>query len=637
MARNSFEAEIPLKVIGEFPPEWERSTLGRACSLVTDGTHDSPKESQTGFPLVTGKCITGGRIRLNEAYLISEQDHRAVIARSKPELGDILFANIGNSIGELARVETQTEFSIKNVALFKPSHKIESQFLKYYLLAPAVQSYIKGTTYGSAQPFIGLATLRSFPVPLPPIHEQRAIAHSLSLLDEKIELNRFMNETLKKTVAAIFKDWFLEFNRISASERIESEFGQIPPRWKITSLGNHVEAIRGLSYKGASLSGVGVALHNLNSVYEGGGYKYEGIKYYKGEFKDRHLVRAGDIIVANTEQGFDNLLLGYPAIIPRHFGEKGIFSHHLFRVVPRDGSPVTRHFLYYLLMVPLTRNQILGCTNGTTVNMLSSDGLNLPCFVLPPAELIQRFEAIASPIHDLIEANVECNKTLLELRNTLLPKLISGEIRLSIQTTMVDRQLASGKRSTSEHFKEAILIAALARALATLEFPLGRLRYNKLAYLVHRKTEHAVKEHYLKKAAGPYSPWAKYQGPEKIALQNGYIVRHKSGQHEGLIAGPKVEAIDSYLPRYDFSQTVGWVVNKFRYRKNDELELLTTVDFAVLDLITRSIPICVDNVKRVIAENSEWTPKLSRSIFSDSNIANAIAELRKHFPDIYGI
>jgi type I restriction enzyme S subunit len=174
--------------------------LEAACTLVTDGTHDSPKEASTGFPLVTGKCITGGRLDLSATYLISEIDHLEVIARSRAEFGDILFANIGNSIGELARVEIDAEFSIKNLALFKPSPRLDSRFLKYYLLSPPVQSYIRNTTFGSAQPFIGLSTLRAFPIPLPPLPEQRAIAYILGTLDDKIELNRRMNETLEAMV-----------------------------------------------------------------------------------------------------------------------------------------------------------------------------------------------------------------------------------------------------------------------------------------------------------------------------------------------------------------------------------------------------------------------------------------------------
>ena len=89
-------------------------------------------------------------------------------------------------------------------------------------------------------------------------------------------------------------------------------------------------------------------MHNLNSVYEGGGYKYEGIKYYTGDFRDRHLINPGDIIVTNTEQGHDLKLIGYPAIVPETFGEKGIIqSTHLQTDTYKRDLPLQRvHLLF---------------------------------------------------------------------------------------------------------------------------------------------------------------------------------------------------------------------------------------------------------------------------------------------------
>ncbi len=214
MVRKSETLRIPLDIVGEFPSHWMPSTLNDACNLVTDGTHDSPKPVDTGFPLITGKCITQGKVDFDCAYLISLEEHKKVIARSRPEKGDIIFANIGNSIGDLALIDTEREFSIKNVALFKPSKKLDSHFLKYYLLSPSVQNYIKNTSFGSAQPFISLATLRAFPVPLAPLPEQQAIAHILGTLDDKIELNQQMNRNLEAIASAIFKSWFVDFDPV---------------------------------------------------------------------------------------------------------------------------------------------------------------------------------------------------------------------------------------------------------------------------------------------------------------------------------------------------------------------------------------------------------------------------------------
>ena len=159
--------------------------------------------------------------------------------------------------------------------------------------------------------------------------------------------------------------------------------------------------MRGLSYKGAGLAeeGEGVPMHNLNSVYEGGDYKYEGIKYYKGPFKERHKVFPGDIIITNTEQGHDLLLIGYPAVVPKFYGEEGIFSQHIYRLNIFD-SRITNQYLYYLLMTFDVREQITGATNGSTVNMLPKDGIQWATFKLPPQELIKQFSEMAQQYWD---------------------------------------------------------------------------------------------------------------------------------------------------------------------------------------------------------------------------------------------
>ncbi len=194
---------------------------------------------------------------------------------------------------------------------------------------------------------------------------------------------------------------------------------------------------------------------------------------------------------------------------------------------------------------------------------------------------------------------------------------------------------ATIQRGAPDEFVEAVVIAQMTRLIASFDFPLGHMRQNKLIYLAHRKADEDVSEHFLKKAAGPYSPWATYQGPERIAQRNGYVKKTKVGNLAGFVVGENIDKIDRYLTRYPICAAVEWVASTFRYRKKEELELLATVDFAALDLISHTIAITAENVKNVIAANKEWTPKLKREIFSDTNIARALVELRTLFPTTY--
>ncbi|GAN32668.1 MAG: DUF559 domain-containing protein [Candidatus Brocadia sp. AMX2] len=212
-------------------------------------------------------------------------------------------------------------------------------------------------------------------------------------------------------------------------EMQDSELGPIPKGWRVVTFEDELEAERGLSYKGRGLAtSDAVPMHNLNSVYEGGGYKFEGIKYYSGEYKEKHIVQPGDLIIANTEQGHKYLLIGYPAIVPYVFGDVGIYSHHIYRLRPKPHSYLTSDFLYQLLLRLEIRKQVVGFANGTTVNMLKIEGLQKPKFVLPPRYLVSKFSDLAASIRLRQEENIKQSTTLSAVRDALLPKLMSGEI-----------------------------------------------------------------------------------------------------------------------------------------------------------------------------------------------------------------
>jgi type I restriction enzyme S subunit len=268
----------------------------------------------------------------------------------------------------------------------------------------------------SSVPGVNRNHLHTIPVRVPPLAEQREIADVLGALDDKVELNRRIRETLATLARALFR------GKYELRARVE--------QWPSEPLGDHLDVVRGLSYAGAGLASKGTPLHNLDSIVEGGGYKRSGIKHYTGEYRDRHLVCPGDVIVANTEQGFDYLLIAYPALVSGKFGPTGIFSHHLYRVRPRPGSPLTSQFIYLMLLDGPLRTEVAGYANGTTVNMLPADALARPRFPVPPAEVVREIDTAVSPLFERAELAQDESETLAELRDTLLPKLISGEIRL---------------------------------------------------------------------------------------------------------------------------------------------------------------------------------------------------------------
>lgn len=368
-------------------------------------------------PIVRVNNIKNGYIKTDDVLKVEaaiEDRYR----RTRLKGGELLITVVG-SVGECAIVpENLKGWNVaRAVSVAKIKKEYDVKFIKYSFKTEDIIFQMYGNTNDTVQPTLNLSSLKALKFNIPPLPEQTAIASVLSSLDDKIDLLHRQNATLEKMAETLFRQWFVE---------------EVKEEWEETTLDKHTEAFRGLSYKGSGLTekGMGLPMHNLNSVYEGGGYKHEGIKFYSGEYRDRHLVQPGDIIVANTEQGHEFRLIGFPAIVPESFGQKGLFSQHIYKLIPLKDSYLTNEFIYYLLMVPLIREQITAATNGSTVNMLAIDGLQRPQFKLPPKETVEKFTSIISDYWKKQNINQTQIRTLTTLRDTLLPKLMSGEVRV---------------------------------------------------------------------------------------------------------------------------------------------------------------------------------------------------------------
>jgi type I restriction enzyme S subunit len=159
---------------------WEEKTLGEVYD-VRDGTHDSPKYQEEGFPLITSKNLKKDLLNYDNVNYISEQDYININKRSKVDKGDILFAMIG-TIGNPVVIQDEPDFAIKNVALFKVPKGQNSNFLKYYLDAKSTIDKMMEDAKGTTQKFVGLGYLRSFKILLPPLKEQQTIVQKISAL-----------------------------------------------------------------------------------------------------------------------------------------------------------------------------------------------------------------------------------------------------------------------------------------------------------------------------------------------------------------------------------------------------------------------------------------------------------------------
>ncbi len=373
--------------------EWKEYKLKDVAEF-KNGKSRPAKEGT--FPIYGGNGILGYTNQFNS------ENEVTIIGRVGAYCGSVYYEN--------------KQIWISDNALFAlPKNGFDTKFLFYFLKNLNLNQFAEG----SSHPLLTQNLLNSIDVQITDnIEEQKSIASILSSLDDKIDLLHRQNKTLEALAETLFRQWFVEETEDS---------------WETTTFTEHTEVARGLSYKGSGLSDErnGIPMHNLNSIYEGGGYKYEGIKYYKGDFRDRHIVKSGDIIVANTEQGHKFRLIGFPAVVPNYFGKNGIFSQHIYKLSIRKDTYLTSQFVYYLIKTPKVREQIIGATNGSTVNMLAIDGLQITEFNLPPKNKVLQFSQIIKEYWQKKEMNYAQIQNVICLRDILLPKLMRGEIKIN--------------------------------------------------------------------------------------------------------------------------------------------------------------------------------------------------------------
>lgn len=371
--------------------------LGDICD-VRDGTHDSPKPKDSGHPLVTSKHIKNHKIDFSTANLISDEDFEAVNKRSKVDQHDILISMIG-TVGELALIDYEPTFAIKNIGLIKTGDELLGKYLFYYLQSTKAKQYIEASLAGSTQKFIGLGQLRKFPVELPDIETQKKIADILGTIDEKIELNRQMNETLEQMGQALFRHYFID--------NPEAE------KWETVNVSNLIDFI------GGSQPPKSEHIYEPREGYvrfvQNRDYSSDGHKTYIPVAKRNKLCTVTDIMMDK-----------YGEAGRVRFGIEGAYNVALAKIIPKYGD--MQEYLRSYFSMPQIQRSLEGAAAASTRSSLNATtfvGLKIQ---LPPNDLLRQYEASQKDVIYGIMENAQQIQTLTTLRDTLLPRLIIGKV-----------------------------------------------------------------------------------------------------------------------------------------------------------------------------------------------------------------
>lgn len=371
---------------------WKTYRAEDYCLTVTDGTHDSPKPQAEGRYLITSKHLKSSGIDFSSANKICEEDYQKIIQRSKVEQYDILFSMIG-TVGNIHRVTIPiVDFAVKNMGIFKMGGDAnKSLWMYYWLQSPIAQEYIQSRITGSTQGYLTLGNLRDFPVCVPSLAEQRRIAGILGAIDDKIENNRRINTNLELQAQALYKQWFVD-NRNDD--------------WKTLML-DDVATLSAGGDKPQICSEQKTPECNI-PIYSNG-IDNEGLYGYTN---NPRITENSITISARGTIGF--VCLRTEPYVP---------IVRLISVVPTYEN-MSAYFLY---LWALTQN-ISG--TGTTQQQLTVPAFRTTKIVVPAQKALIKFNQVVKPIFDNIKQNKKENETLTTLRDTLLPKLMNGEIKL---------------------------------------------------------------------------------------------------------------------------------------------------------------------------------------------------------------
>ena len=319
---------------------------------------------------------------------------------------------------------------------------LDNRFI-YYLLQTL---QLNRTAIGSAQPLLTQGGLKVIKLRIPPINKRSAIQLLLSSIDDKIENNHKINKTLEDMIHTIYKSWFVDFDPVHAKVANNApahmntetaalfpssfEKDSFPVGWKWSKLGECISFTKGRSYKSAELKDSNTALVTLKSFLRGGGYRSDGLKPYIGTYKDEQILKSGDLITALTDVTQAADVIGKPAIVRSNEKFATLVASLDVGIIRPGTNSLSIPFLYCMMRTYDFQSHIYGYTSGTTVLHLNKDGLLNYEFAMPSKDLLEKFTSVAAPIFSKIEFNENNSITLAKLRDTILPKLMSGEISI---------------------------------------------------------------------------------------------------------------------------------------------------------------------------------------------------------------
>ena len=414
---------------------WKETTLGEIATI-KGGKRlplgDSLQKERSLHPYIKVTNVSGNAVNGVDEYVPDSVFEK--IKRYTVDSGDVILSIVG-TIGLVGKVPEYLHKAnlTENCVKILPSEKLDSNYLFYFLSSRVGQSEILKNTVGAVQPKLPIYGVQNINLILPPIEEQKEIAGVLSSLDDKIELLQEENKTLEATAQVIFKEWFVNFNfpnaegkpyKSSGGKMIDSDLGEIPEGWRVGKLGDSVDIRGGTTpstksqdfWNGVISWTSPKDLSNFNSIFllktektitEKGLSKISSGLLPIGTLLLSSRAPIGYLAITNIELAINQ---GYIAFLPNKY--------------------LLNQFMY--LWLKINMDTVIGASNGSTFLEISKSSFRKIEIIVPDQVILNMFQLSVNPIFERILNNTHQIQTLSILRDTLLPKLMSGKVGVKV-------------------------------------------------------------------------------------------------------------------------------------------------------------------------------------------------------------
>ena len=405
--------------------EWKEVRLGEVADVQT-GPFGSQLHKENyvnkGTPIVTVEHLGNKWFTSQNLPMVSDED-KLRLAKYCSQEGDVIFSRVG-SVDRCSFVSKEYSgwlFSGRCLRV-RPRSGINPEYLYYFLTNEGTKQYIRNIAVGATMPSINTKLLNEVPITIPSLADQRRIASILSSLDRKIELNNKINADLEEMAQAIFKNWFIDFEPFKDGKFVDSELGMIPEGWKVGNIGDIVEFQNGFAFSSKDFSEYGeYKIITIKSVQDGcllseGSSK---ISEYPTKMPAYCKLQSGDILLSLTGNVGRCCLVTEPHLL---------LNQRVAKIKAKESFD--NSFSYALFRLKETKELLISISRGTAqANLSPVEASKLP-MVIPSEDVRKKFSLFSDSIMDkIISIHIESSRLSL-LRDTLLPRLMSGELEI---------------------------------------------------------------------------------------------------------------------------------------------------------------------------------------------------------------